>query len=335
MLAWLFLPAALAAHYVVRDGDTLSSIADALGDPALVGELRAQNRLSDEEEPLPGTVLVLPDLEGTVGSQAAHVATIRGTGTVRGLDGSTSPLEVGMSLAPGEVACTGAESFSRIRLARGLDSYDHDDVSLLPETCMEVTSTRSWSGGRSALVELQQGALRVHSSGADGGEVAVISDAGMTTGTSGGFRVALEPEATRTEATAGEVSVIGGGTEVSLQVGEGSRVRAGQAPEPPTRLPDAGQPLTPLHGVVLYRPAFSWSPAPGALGYQLEISTDPNFTDLLLTQNLPTTDWNPSALFLPFRVDGLWWRLSSFDRTGFQGIPSEGRVLQLPPGVGP
>ena len=81
--------------------------------------------------------------------------------------------------------------------------------------------------------------------------------------------------------------------------------------------------------------AFSWSPVERALTYRVELSARPDFTDLLAREEIAGTAWWPDFLFLPFRVPGLWWRVTAVDRTGFEGLPSEGRMLTFPAGVGP
>lgn len=334
--AWLLLAgAALAAHHIVRAGETVADIAATLGDPALEAEIRALNRLSRDQRPEAGTVLLLPELATIRSDQPAHVATLRGSGTVQAADGSRQPLAVGMPLEIGATVCTDPDSFSRIRLTRGLDSYIHDDVSLLPSTCVTVSSTIAREAHHSSLVELRQGSVNVHRADEDRGEVVVRSSAGLTTGEAGGFRVTLEETAARTEAVEGPVAVIGAGVEVALAAGEGNRVSAGEAPTPPVPLLRPGHPTHPEDRAVLFRPSFGWAADPLALGYRIEVAADPGFTDLLLGANMIDTAWEPAALLLPYRIDALWWRVSAFDRAGYQGIPSSGRELVLPPGVGP
>jgi hypothetical protein len=70
-------------------------------------------------------------------------------------------------------------------------------------------------------------------------------------------------------------------------------------------------------------------------GVQLQLSVVPE-ADLEATlQRDRSRGLGPDLLVLPFRVDGLYWRISSFDRTGLLGRPSDPRSFVPPPGVGP
>ena len=71
--------------------------------------------------------------------------------------------------------------------------------------------------------------------------------------------------------------------------------------------------------------------APDAFGYRFEVATGADFVDLVFQDDVPDTDYRPSLLLLPWPDDGvLYWRLASFDRFGFLGIPSEPRRMRLP-----
>ncbi|MFT4977599.1 MAG: hypothetical protein ACI8S6_003506, partial [Myxococcota bacterium] len=275
-LAWLWISGALAAHHIVRQGETVDDIAQSLGDARLSARIRDLNGLARGEEPATGSVLDLPELATAKSNQPAYVATLRGSGTMQPPNSTIQPLSVGMPLNIGSAVCTDAGSFARIRLARSVDSYEHDDISLMPGTCLIVTSTFATSGQRASLVELQQGAVSVHAATEDGGEVTILSEAGMTTGEDGGFRVTLEETAARTEAVEGPVAVIGAGVEVSLEAGEGNRVSPGEVPGPAVKLLLPGKPLRPIDRAVLFRPSFRWEADPAAFGYQIEFSTDPS-----------------------------------------------------------
>ena len=95
-----------------------------------------------------------------------------------------------------------------------------------------------------------------------------------------------------------------------------------------------GNPLLPEPAGVLLRPEFTWTPVPGALGYRVQIAAAPDFSDIVYGSESPAAVLEPERLVLPFRVSGLWWRVSSFDLTGFEGIPSPAQRLVLPAGVG-
>lgn len=329
------LSGALAAeHHVVRPGETVASIAAAHGGAHLVRPILRLNRLHRDEALVPGMILELPDRADTAAARPAHVAALRGSGRIYLPTGEQQTMTQGLFVPAGTLVCTDAGSTARIRLAREDGSYDHDEVTLMAETCLRIERLTSRADTRSSTLSLEQGSVSVRESDGDG-QIILRSEDGIMVGERGGFRVTLEEEATRTEALDGPVSLIGAGEEVQLAINEGSRVRAGEAPEAPTPLPAGGRLSLPADGAVLYQPLFAWEPVDGALGYRVELSSSPDFSDLLLVEDVPASDWNPDTLFLPFRVPGVWWRVSTFDRVGFLGGAGEVWELSFPLGVGP
>ncbi|MEZ4323333.1 MAG: hypothetical protein R3F61_38065, partial [Myxococcota bacterium] len=156
---------------------------------------------------------------------------------------------------------------------------------------------------------------------------------GVTTGTSGGYRVTIEPSAARTEALYADVAVSGAGSEVALAPGQGSRVSVGQAPSPPVDLLVTGALRKPPDATPLLRPSFGWDAVDTALGYRLEIALDPGFVQVVFAEDVPGNRFDASVLMLPYdRVDALHWHVASFDRFGFLGVPSDPRTVKLPVG---
>ena len=109
-----------------------------------------------------------------------------------------------------------------------------------------------------------------------------------------------------------------------------SRVRPGEAPSAPTPLLGPGSPSAPSEGASLRTASFAWTEVPRALGYRVEMSTASDFSELVWSEDVSRTTWSPELLFLPTRAPGLWWRVASFDRTGFLGPPSNARSLTYP-----
>ncbi len=337
MIALLILcvEALAGGHVVVGAGDTVESIAAALGDPALAAAIRAQNGLGPVGEPAVGAVLTLPGALGGA-SQDALVLSAYGSGEVRRPGARPDALAPGLSLPAGTVLCTAEESYATVRLALDLDGRRHDDVNLLPSTCMVVEATAAAPGVRRSLISVQRGSVSVQDGRTMGaGTVTVRTRDGLTTGDAGGFRVHVEGAATRTEALYSAVSMLGGGAEVQVGAGQGSRVRQGQAPDAPIALLPPGEQIAPEDGERLRVPEFSWTPVERALGYRVEIALTPSFNDTVLVEESASPVWAPEYLMLPFRVPGLWWRVASIDRTGFIGVPSDPRRLDFPAGVGP
>ncbi len=316
---------------LMRFGDTVETVSRESGVP--VRTLRALNDLGPTEQPPVGSLLYLPTRPGRSVVPAA-LSAIEGEGTAQLGTAPAVPLEVGMDLPAGTRVCIDARSFATIRLAFDPDTYLHDDILLLPSTCLTVTATAGGGGDRSSTVRVHQGSVTIRMSDTVG-SVHVLTPTGVATGDRGGFRVTIEEEASRAEALTQEMVVIGAGQELLLGAGFGTRVRTGEAPEPAVALLQSGTPVHPDAGASLRRPEFRWTEVDRALGYRVEFATVPDFTELVLVEEVPTTSWSPDVLFLPFRVSGLWWRITAFDRTGFGGLPSEGRYLALPAEIGP
>ncbi len=339
-MIWLLLAAAWAQDtHVVRAGDTLEDIATALGaDPELVHALRDLNGLSVGDPLVVGATLRLPGpTEGyRVQVQQPRVLSITGTGTATAPGRPPAPLESGMWLVAGTTVCTDRDSFLAVRLAVTTGTFLHDDISLLPETCLTVDSAVSRADRRSSVVSVSQGSVAVREVlEGDAGRVTVRTPAGATVGSKGGYRVTLEDDTARTEALYQPVAVVNAGEEQVLEAGQGVRTAAGEAPGEVVELLQQGMLIRPQDGVALRRPDFTWKPVERALGYRVEIATTLDFTHVVEWQEVADPEWHPEMLFVPYRVEGLWWRVSSFDKAGFQGVPSVPRRLAFPPGVGP
>jgi hypothetical protein len=308
---------------VVRAGDTVESLAGPAAD-----QVRRDNGLAPGQQPGVGTVLRLPG--GT--DSAGLVLSLTGTGTL-GVGGT--PLVLGQQLPPGSLVCTTADSFLTIRLAVSESGGTHDEVTLLGGTCVSLTGSSGFGRERSTLLDLQQGYVSVRPTIQDPGRVAVRTADGVTAGEEGGFRVAVEQGSTRTEALYRPVAVIGGGVEQPLQAGEGSRVRRGQVPTKPVKLPPPGSPEAPADEAPFRRPDFYWSPVDRALGYRLELASDADFQSLLMVRDVPGSPWLPDYLMLPYQLERLYWRVSSYDRNGYYGVPSGAHRLNFPEGMRP
>jgi hypothetical protein len=329
-------PSQAARHQVVRPGQTIDSIAAALGDPALAAVIRQENGVAPGAEVPVGTVLRLPVRPGDQ-DQEAMLVSFHGSGQVLRPGQPALPFGLGLSLGVGTLVCTDPDSTATVRLGMSEDGRDHDDILLLGSTCVTVRGSTRGPSARESLVEVRDGSIAVHEGFGDDldGTVTVLTPSGLATGTGGGFRVHIEPGAARTEALTEPVAVLGGGAEVQLRAGQGSRVRTGEAPGAPVDLLLPGTPLLPAEDAPLRFADFSWSAVDRALGYRVELAVSPAFDEVVVTWDVGLPAWRPDLLLVPYRVPGLWWRVSAFDRTGFLGLPSEGRHVAFPEGVGP
>ena len=337
LVASLWIGAAQAGrHVIVRTGQTVAGIADSLGDPALADEIRRLNDIAAGVEPIVGSVLQLPSLPGD-SEQDAMLVGYFGSGQVVRPGQAVEPFVLGQTLPLGTVVCTEPDSTATVRLGMSQDGRDHDDILLLGTTCITVRGSTRSGTSRQSIVEVRDGSIAIHEGFADDntGMVTVLTPSGLTTGEGGGFRVHIEPGAARTEALTDPVAVMGAGAEVLLKAGQGSRVRTGLAPEAPVDLLMPGTPLLPAASAPLRFADFSWTAVDRALGYRVELSTSPAFDEVVVTQDVGPNAWKPDVLLLPYRVPGIWWRVAAFDRTGFLGLPSDGRHSEFPVGVGP
>ena len=330
LLLWSAL--ALASEtWVVAPGETLDTIARALGDPALSPELARLNHLPEGAPLVPGQALALPDALGLLSAEVLHV---QGEVTAAPPGQLALPVEEGRKLAQGVTVCTGADGVAALRLATTGTRGRHDDVYLLPGTCLSVEHATSTPTRRSSLISIKRGSVSVRASDDGPGTVTVRTPSGIATGDFGGFRVSVETGAARTEAVDQPVAVLGGGAEVQVAAGEGTRVRDGQRPDAPTPLLRSGPLVAPSERAPLYRPDFRWVAVDRALAYRVELSASPDFSQLVVVELVEQESWSPDRLLLPYRVEGLWWRVSPVDRTGFVGVPSRARALSLPAGLG-
>jgi hypothetical protein len=336
LLLWLPLcfalsarPAAAHEHRVVRPGETLEAIAATLGVSA--AELANANALGPGEQPATGAVLFVPTEEDR--GAGGMLLALHGTGTARSPGEAPVPLAPGIGLRSGMTVCTDDHSYATVRLSTRDRTWAHDDVSLLSGTCLTLDDLAISPERRSSLLSVASGSVAVRAASQGTNAVIVRTSSGVTTGVGGGFRVTVEQGASRTEAIERSVSVQSGGSAVDLPAGYGSRLRAGAAPTPPVLLLRPGQPMRPREGEELRRPEFTWMPVDRALGDRIEVAVRADFSDIALVEDVDEARWAPDTLFLPTATEGLWWRISAFDRTGFQGVASSPREALLPPGI--
>jgi len=334
MWLWLLCAAQAAELRPIRAGDTVESLAAGLGDAALAAEIRALNSLAADEQPAVGQLVKLPPpTTGEAIDQNPFLVAASGTVTAAVPGEDAVPARTFVAYPLGSLFCTGSASWATIRIATVCDDggHDLDDITLDPATCVQVDGAFSSVHGRSTVITVQRGSVRVAAQEGAAGAVTVITSDGVTTGAEGGFRVTVEDDATRTEALYADVAVQGAGTEVALGAGEGSRVIAGQAPSDPVTLLVVSDLVRPLPGEPLRRPAFSWTPDAAALGYRIEIAENRTFTALVHQDDVTDTPHRPTLLQLPFTgAGGLWWRVAPFDALGFLGVPTAPREVTLP-----
>lgn len=318
-------------HHVLQEGETLATVA--ADERVPLAALRSLNLIAPGQTPPIGTVLLLPgdDIEKAAGV----VLTVSGPATAT-LPGEPAVRLVQMRALPsGTLVCTELDGYATLRLATATRTREHDEVTLLGGTCLTLDASWSHDTDHASVVSVRRGSVAVRAGGGGKGAVTVKTDAGVSTSDQGGFRVTVEDAgASRTEALDGPVAVTGAGKRVDLNTGFGTRVRRGEAPSAAAVLLAPGVPQYPSEKEPMRRPDFAWSAVDRALGYRIEIATTADFAEIVLAEEVGPPPWAPDSLFLPFRGEGLWWRIASFDRTGLLGPPSAPRRIVLPAGVG-
>jgi hypothetical protein len=339
-LWWL----ALAGVRVLTEGETVESVASSLRASDRVEEIRKLNGLAAGQQPPPGTVLDLPpDLSGG-DCQPSYVRTLTGTGKLwEPRTGQYLPLTERQALEAESKVCTDPGAYATLRLSVDMVTGAYDEVLLLPNSCVWIRG--AWGGGanHTSLVQLTEGSLSVAPSAA-GGDVLILTEAGVTVGEGGGFRVAVEEAATRTEAVSREVLTLAQGVQVALPSGYGGRTKVGEAPGPAMLLPPPPEVLLrPADGGVLQRLDFGWSQVDVGVAYNIEFALDPAFESVVFrSQTLVAQFPDPtpasiggeaplSHLSLPVRRgQSFWWRVTTVDRLDFEGPPSAARALRFP-----
>lgn len=328
MILW-FVGAALAAdHHVVKRGESIATIAAQEDvDPAA---LRAANGLGASDEPKPGTILKIPGTDTPIAGATA-LAVSNGA-TLTSTTGVTLALAPGQDLPPGSLVCTPKGGYATLRLATATGTWAHDEITLLGGTCVSIDDVWADRSDHASLVSVRSGTVSVRADERRTGQLTVRTENAVSTGESGGFRVSVEADATRTEAVSGAVSVLGNGAEVDLDPGFGSRTAKGAAPSAPVPLLPPPALQRPGSDETLRRPDFAWSKVERALAYRVELASDPDFVDIVLSEEVGALVWRPELLFLP--IGRVWWRVTAVDRTGFVGTPSPARGLGMPGGLG-
>ncbi|MCO4743692.1 MAG: LysM peptidoglycan-binding domain-containing protein [Proteobacteria bacterium] len=328
MMVLTLLSLAFANDFrVVGEGDTVESIAEPMADVD-AAMIRALNKLEDGEQPIIGMLLQLPELDEHA-HQTGYVIALTGTGTLTEPSAAASPLALGAELPAGSTVCTGTGSFATIRLAADGATGGHDDVSLLDDTCVSIRGLSTRPTSRSTTLDLGQGSLSVRAAESLG-RMNIVTRDGITTGELGGFRVTLEEEASRTEALYAPVAILGAQTEREVPAGFGGRVSKGEKPTELTPLLPPGKPIRPANGSPLRRHDFAWTAVDRALGFRIEFSTAPDFSELVVVEEIGAVSWKPDFLALPQPARAWWWRISSIDRLGYVGIPSDEQQINEP-----
>ncbi len=329
MIVAVALAALAQEPRVVRPGDTVGSMSGQ--DPVLEEAIRRLNGLDPGDEPPVGAIVLMPDAGATVG----RLIGVEGNATIAAPGGTATVGRFGDLVPLGSTVCVDAKSYATVRVATAAQSWRHDDITLLPGTCVRVDAAAARPGGRASLISIERGEVAVVDGDAEG-RVLVRTPGVVTSAAGGGFRVALErADTTRAESVTANTSVIAGGAELQLGPGQGARAYADGRIEGPTKLLPAAAPLKPAADVQLRRPEFAWTDVPDAVAFRVTFGADPAFSSVITVETVYDVVWEPTLLFLSKTAGVVWWRVDAIDRTGMVGLPSEPRLLHFPTGVAP
>ena len=227
----------------------------------------------------------------------------------------------------------------RIRTGPGgsalIQQDDGSEYRLRADSILLVEENRREGERRVTRLRLEHGSMssRVqHPSPDSRFEVLIAGSTATVLGTE--FRVELTPQGNpRLEVLTGEVELTTGNGDQRLRVteNEGYLVQQGApAIGTPRRLPEVPGSLVFVgDGVVEgFEPdVLVWEPVVGAEQYELELATDPGFTDVACQWRVHTTQ---SAMKLaPTTLDSgsYYVRVSSIDAAGYHSAPSQPQAL--------
>ncbi len=299
--------------YTARAGDNLWVLAqEYLVSMRHWAAFRALNPVPDPRRMRPGTRIRFPVRWLRVQPAPAVVVAASGDSRVATAGGAEAAVAVGAAIPPGARLITGEGSSVVLRFADG------STMLIRPDT--EVRMDDLGLYGRAAMVDtrarVQRGRveLDVPPEPRNRLEITTPSASALVRGTR--FRVSGEADVARAEVLAGGVRVASSVASVDLPAGTGTRVRAGQPPEPPRALlpaPDLGG--VPER-VERRERRLRWAVQPGASGYRVQIATTEAVPTLLL--DVPS---QVPAVQLPDLPDGRYeLRVRALDDLGLEGL---------------
>lgn len=307
-------------EYEVKSGETLWVIATRyLKGVQYVLPLQKLNRIQRPNTLPPGTRLRMP-YDWTRASVAkARIVAVRGDVRVEPGIGNPKPASVGIELDAGDRVMTAGDSNALLEFSDG------SRLRLNAEGSVRLKSMRVLSSGAGdAELELEHGRTEATVTPAPGRgtRFQIETPSGVTSVRGTDFRVASDPNASRTEVTAGRVAVDAAGQGVQVDAGFGTRVQAGAPPMAPVALlppPD----LAAVPARIERLPArVDMTAVSGASAYRVQLAAAD--ASLLLD-----TLSDAPALALPEIPNGRYTlRVRAVDAMGLEGRQSE-RVLDV------
>lgn len=135
---------------------------------------------------------------------------------------------------------------------------------------------------------------------------------------SNNFWVQKDEQLTKIANYEGEIEVTSQGSTVLIGENQGSLVAANQKPSQPKVLLAAPVLVSPINNAALYtnQIALNWTSVPGAVGYWLELASDPSFQKIVLSEK----NLSSNQLKHTFDASGVYyWRVAAVDADGLPG----------------
>lgn len=286
---------------------------------------------------LSGAVKLLEQRAPTPAPKAlvATAEELTGTAWVRPAGGDTwKPLTAGQTLRPGDALRTDAGGYVRVAYEDG----SHVNLTPKSEVALEAPHAHADLGVhhvavRSGSVEgrVGRGAEAIAVRTPDGEMFRVAPRIAAETLA---FRVQSRDDTTVEVAVQEGAGVIttGRGVSSTVAAGEAQDVRGGDLAGPKVALPDFPNLQAPGIDATLSRSAdtriaFSWKPVLAARGYQLQISQDPSFRDVVADVRATRARWS----FVPVATGTYYWRVASLTADGRRGEFGFARRLYVKP----
>ena len=304
--------------YTVRPGDNIWNLTEKYCVSVLHWKRiqRVNNVRLDRQIP-PGTKLRFPLDILKYQPATAQVAEVQGSAQLIQAGGKAAvPLKPQTALRSGDRIITSAGANVTLQFADGSELLVLEDS----EVTMDTLSAWGTTGMVDTRVRLQGGRIdtRVKPSQGPGNRYHIIPPAAVAAVRGTRFRVAADKQQplSRSEVTAGTVSVGDAKSSQDIPAGFGLVSESGKPPQPPRPLLPAPD-LTGIAGPYTSLPLqFNWSPLQGAQGYRLQIAPDGAFKTLIADQSAvqPSVQWAD----LP---DGRYaLRVRGIDEVGLEGL---------------
>ncbi len=309
-------------RYVVQLGDNPWNITERyLKSINYWPRIQAYNQITSPTTIAPGTVLRIPVAWMRGESVSARVTDVRGQVTAE-QHGEITLLARGMSVAPGALIRTGADSSFTLSYPDGGRTLVGANAEVRLETLQKLNA----SGAQQVELELRRGEVdsAVRPSRESGGRFLIRTPAAVAAVRGTDFRAAAEPNRMRVETLDGEVSLGTRLGQTRLPAGAGSITVRNQRPEPASSLlpaPDLGGLPT-----LVERLPFELAipPVEGAHRYRSQIAPDDGFSVLSSDLTLEMA----AALGDATLPDGEYvLRVRAIDARGLEGRDAEHRLV--------